>query len=600
MSQSLDLESQYTLMNEFVNMVLLGLDEPWSLEQRLGGRADPGESGSAEKSSRITPGTTYGDIVIEVRRSLLDLAQDGARLSVFVHSVLPDSLGYIEQLPGITPENRADLALVCFTVRRAEQATPNLRRIIACIRGHLDGQSEDDRGEGFYQTLAGLGDVLLMPQSKELFVHAVYYYHEALSHYWRQCEAGRPVSESRNEDGIVRVRNCVFNTIIIIMEMLQRRNSPVAAHGLESIARVGVMCQARILQEYSATDVNFASRLLGAARDDVRPVHLACTEAMARLHAAWPWLGLLDRPLLQVAAACAVMGKDRSDDSVPSRLFNATVSLLRARNEAKDGAGNREDAELLSAFVGEAAVRARGILAGLGLYAALSEGNGLADAFLGRSGLSCGVNFYAACSDLKLNESELAGLKELTASMSALAVVASTLPAGARNDIDRLRASLKEMNIPFDLPEGGRYDRDRAVESAKRALAALLNGFGSGATTTFDAADWREDVSSAARLAFVSAFGKEYVDRANRLLLTQVERIVSESADVEQAFLAAYKDFASERWGEPGNSPLVKVQALEINQLHWERVAGECVIKTPSLADAIRQGDPPDWWSTAG
>lgn len=598
---SLGVEPNEDHRNAFVRESVRKIDDPTAFARRLGLAADEGATGGTGKRSRVPEGATFDEIVIEVRRSLLDLAQDGPRLSVFIHMVLPDYLDYVEGLPGVTPENRADLVLMCFTMRRAERATESLGRFVARVRGHLDVQDEDDRRVGFYQTLAGLGDVLLMPQAKDLYVHAVYYYHEVISHFWRGCESGQRL----NDDGLVRIRNCIFNTIIIIMEVLQRGGRQVAAHGLEAFARAGVMCQARIhAVDRTAREMGepasekYVSRVLGVDPGNMRREHLACIEGMARLHAVWPWLGLLERPLFQIAAACAIVGQDKHDSTVPSRLFNATVSLLRARNEARDGSEVHEDGALHAAFIGEKAVRARGVLAGLGLYAALNEGVDLTDVFVERSGLSCAVNCYAACSDLTLSAADRDALAELVASMSELQVRASTLPREAQTDMERLSASLRGMNLEthFRAPGGEQFNKTKAIECARDALRALLKGFGREEHVEIGLPDWRDDVSAAARFAFVSAFGEERIDQASGLLLQKVGSIVKDSAEVETALQKAYAEFASPAWGEPGKPLLAKVAELGVDDTRWKQVARECVIETPSLADAIRRGDQPDWW----
>lgn len=501
---------------------------------------------------------------------------DPRRVAALFMSKLPSILEEAERRRGWTAENRVDLVLHFFIVRAPEAATPALKHLMALLRGHMDQQREDARGDGYYQSVAAIGDVVAMA-GRKYFVESVFYYHEVLSHYWRQCREGRALSEQ----GRLRVRNCLFNILTGAMDVLQRSEQSVDVTGLQTMAQAGVVMHADLAEVKAGLRDDYLSRFVrGMGTERFEGVQMSTIQGMARAHGAWPQHLEGERAVLQTAAACTALVRDVDQALVPTMLFNAAVDLLR---NSRTAASER--------LRGPAGALARALLTGGGLLAASESSDGsIEDAIGTRHGLQCAVNLFGAATELGWNE----GSRKLLHQLGEVVLSARGRIREPRDaDFSRIASSLRSLG----MQQATMTSNPTVGELKDRTRAVLRELAGSGQPPQpIDMSDWRLTVADAARIGLIHGLGEEGFRAAWGHIWNLAARISEESQHPAAAFAAAYERFAARRWGEAGSGPLAGIQGLDVTAEQWARMPSEAIKPAPSLASAIRLLDTPDWW----
>ncbi|MBL8765240.1 MAG: hypothetical protein JNM07_13325 [Phycisphaerae bacterium] len=596
-------ENQATAIAEVFGARLKPYDL-WEVEQEIN-RQDAakakgvGSSSSSEPASGTNPpsspppdpmsgfgipnaGTarTIADATVLYRDQLRRMADNPQGLGLVFARLLPAVLRQAASLPGITPESFSDLVLVTFTIRPPARLTGALKKLIAHIRGHLELQEPADRRDGYYQTVAALGDFVLMPSTSRDLA-GLYYYHEVLSHYWREVKAGRPLSE----EGVRRVAVCLFNTLVALADALQYIDPSIPLQALEPFARIAVVRDAAPSDGGDSTRSDWLVQFTPNGQPGkVGPNEMSILQRIARLSNAFGSFKSPDRVVLRVACACVGLGLRRVDRSVPAELFNASVELLKNRAERAAGQSARK------------LTLARAILNGLGLWAALEISGGSAvRAFLLDSGLSCSVNFLGACSDLNWDGPDR---EKLTRVVQSILAVRNEVPGDiAGVDFGRIGGSLADLNMER-VSAAPKVDLPALSKDLRQVIEVLIgrletrDAAGPAAATT----DWRDWLTLCARDAVREALGAEGFVAAWGKVWGLVGEISAGSGEIARIFLGVYSPYAARTWNDPGKTPLTLLPELKMGQTQWEQWAKELSIPTPSLADAVAALGQPDWW----
>lgn len=543
---------------------------------------------------------SVGDALVGARVVFSEAAADSALLANRFGQLLLQQLPYYESLPGWTHENRADLVLTPFTQRPPSRNTPRLKFLIGSIRGHMDLQPEPLRQDGYYQTVAGLADVLMMPRDGRGIREAVFLYRDVASHYHRvvskasehPAASESPTGPKLSESARTRVRNCVFNTVLAVLDELQLEAPQFQAEKLEPFARIAVVMQTSVSEDMPSAVPKGLERFAGPD-SQIQPTDVAVLSLVGRLPGVWRGLESKHHAMLATAAACAALDKGPGLDSV-TLIFNAAVDFLRAARQAREG--RRPD---LAKFDEQDGIRARALLAGLGLVVSLTDARSFRAGLVERQGISCAVNFLGAASDIKLQQSDDPEGRFAPAVRTVAGCLLATRPEiGLGNEpaFGRVDAALADLNLrdlagdPSATPE---RMRTAAIDVLNVILALAKEPPIGASGTPPEALD--SQIGRAARASFRLVLA-ENLDSTWKAVWDRIRQLASESKDPESVFRTEYAPFATSSWGEAGTPLDLGVQSMRTTPEQWEQIAQSMVLPTPSLAEAVARVSPPDWW----
>ncbi|MGH8906865.1 MAG: hypothetical protein ACRD0K_10200 [Egibacteraceae bacterium] len=422
------------------------------------------ESPPGEREAALTadmPEAIPGDVgtVELVIDAQVPQLRDPTALERFVRYTVAPTMRRLERRGEGTYEQRVDAISSVLSAVRGTPATADLAwQLVA----YLQGQAPEDRGMGFYTTIAILAVSLSTvspaaggPRNEQ----AGFCYH--LTVEGMRWVAMRDELDELDPASSGIVSSAAFNLASGISTLFQRRGgaSDPDLPMLRELKAISAATASPLnIEEQRAADVVQA---LGFHTDRHVPFATVLSN-MGSVTQAWVQTQI-GRARLEATSGVVDAASDRPEHPA-ARLFNAGVSLGRARDAVAQE-------QVLAILEG------RFLLNAVGLRIALTLGGDLIEALIRYDGLDCAVNFVATFAEYRRTSGPetLRALEPLTQELLNLTTSARVRQASPPADIGRLLNSAQRLNLtPKQQTDFSALPR--MIEQAIEAIRAATNG----------------------------------------------------------------------------------------------------------------------------
>ena len=558
-------ESVTTLLRASFSEKDVLLATPWNMGQSTGSEMGEGLKGGLDQ------------VMAQTQATVKELAGTPAVLRSFLSSVLAPTLQRFERQSTATPEELVDLVLMPL----ASHFTPRdegVRHFVAELRNCMDKQALDDRKEGWYQTIAAMGDWLgELTDSAESCHQAIAYYHGVLC----ACQTLSP-----RRIGVVA--NNMAGRLDLLSDHAETRRVCNRLHALSVIASFK---DSPPLEDDERGDmvVQLFRRFgfAGASEDISKPMafsHVVLT--MANVSNAWinldatvtgkdgatehdeDWLALISA---LAGTLGAVLNPPEDYRRIAATLFNAGVCFSRLTDTKS--MPERQSAD------------SRVVLNALGLVWALRKSNGdMPVALSEMNGLSCTVNLFGALlkSGTSLTQDRLVQLRNFARSVQSWR---PNIPFEEQLDYRRLDSAWEKLHL-------GTIDASEPVPHGQfvEHLQALFSSFFDRNWQDLFSLDEEKAAYATAEIAGKTlsyALGSDAMTGFCGELLELAMRL---SDIASKADGTTWVPFYTGRTGTDALSsyegPLVESGVLDAEQ--WDSVLKSSNISTPSLYHVLR------------
>ena len=479
---------------------------------------------------------------------------DSSTIEQFMRDVLAPTIDRLEREGRVTAEERSDIVGSTLFPLRRDPAAGTLA--LAVVR-HLHTQPPDQRGAGWFATVANMGGVVTGVRDRDRSEAGVAVYHLVLSGLRQTAESSSEFLTGGNAR--LAVNNSAFNGAAAMADMLQRERL-----GHSNPAAMRVLRQLKVISGATVRDQG-VDRAVGLAvlealalpADDPVAAITALVD-MGAVAGAWQ-ADLTGQARLEAASGTADAATADPRDAA-GRLFNAGVSL-----------GRREDRR------SPEVVLRRMLLNVLGLRLSLGRSEDVVTDLVEFSGLDCAVNLVAAYNEYRGFEGRpndaVHDLVRRLVALGSWPPLAGRAPAV---DLARLRNVGTEIGISAartaEAPQ-----LPGPVQSAIDALRVMLDLPAAVEAPVFDTA---RIVGAMFGGSFEAPSGDgEPLER-------QVAEVVRFRGDPVRALLIQYEPLAPNAADPIGSGPLVPAGLMA--RAEWDSLVGRVTAPLASVAPLLR------------